>query len=324
MQDASFKTTRWENDIDSMRQVVNAGFCTCEIGLASGTESSQGQLESGTLGEVGAFRYTGTGTQRATRAADHIAADGDDYYVLYLPHAAQFEMHQDGRDMRIGPGMYAFVSTSRPFDGFEEPLHNRHAFSSTHLSIPAARLRERVPFIDDLCNVAQPLLPGSTRLMATVVGAIFEDGPSLSAHAAIGFGDSLIDLVAEAAEESLASEEPVALMTGSATFRRATEFIEANLTDPMLNALSVARACNVSVRALHLAFQPTGTTVAAHIRESRLMGCRKDVCDPRWVHETVANIALDWGFADPAHFSRLYKARFGIAPSRERPGVAGS
>jgi AraC-like DNA-binding protein len=49
-------------------------------------------------------------------------------------------------------------------------------------------------------------------------------------------------------------------------------------------------------------------TVAALIRQRRLERCHADLAG---TDHTVAAVAARWGFADPAHFSRLFKARYG-------------
>ena len=65
---------------------------------------------------------------------------------------------------------------------------------------------------------------------------------------------------------------------------------------------------------LHLNFGP----VAQLIRETRLQACREALQNPRLRQRTILEIAGDWGFDDPSHFSRLYKLRFGRTPREDR------
>jgi AraC-like DNA-binding protein len=95
--------------------------------------------------------------------------------------------------------------------------------------------------------------------------------------------------------------------------------IEARLHDPRLSPASIAGEQFISVRALHKLFAAEGLTVGSFIRERRLERCRRDLADPALAEETVAAIATGWGFRNHAHFSRLYRAAYGRAPSAERP-----
>jgi AraC-like DNA-binding protein len=74
----------------------------------------------------------------------------------------------------------------------------------------------------------------------------------------------------------------------------------------------------ISVRRLHKLFADEGLTVSAWIRDRRLERCRRDLADPALAGETVASIAWSWGFRNPGHFSRVYRAAYGCAPSAGR------
>ncbi|WP_242624354.1 helix-turn-helix transcriptional regulator [Micromonospora kangleipakensis] len=84
----------------------------------------------------------------------------------------------------------------------------------------------------------------------------------------------------------------------------------------------MAEAHHLSLRSLHRLFEGSGTTVAALIRTGRLDCCYRDLADPRLRHLTVRQVAARCGFRDPAHFSRAFRAAYGLSPRehRERAG----
>jgi len=45
---------------------------------------------------------------------------------------------------------------------------------------------------------------------------------------------------------------------------------------------------------------------------------RRDLEDPAMAGHSVTEIARAWGFRNPGHFSRLFRTRFGLAPSDVR------
>jgi AraC-like DNA-binding protein len=89
---------------------------------------------------------------------------------------------------------------------------------------------------------------------------------------------------------------------------RVVGYIEARLADRGLVPARIAAAHYISVRRLHRLFEDQPLTVAALIRQRRLERCRADLARGG---RTVAAVAARWGFADPAHFSRLFKATYG-------------
>ena len=70
----------------------------------------------------------------------------------------------------------------------------------------------------------------------------------------------------------------------------------------------------VSLRQLHKLFHASGTSVAGWIRQRRLEHCGHDLRDPRCAARSVAAVGARWGYPDPAHFSRLFKAAYGVGP----------
>jgi AraC-like DNA-binding protein len=159
----------------------------------------------------------------------------------------------------------------------------------------ARRWRELIRFVDGLLAdeeiAVAPLVLGPTeRLLAATVLSFARDEGSPPA-------------------EDARDAHPEAL-------RRAIAFIEAN-PDRDVTLADIAGAAYVSPRAVQLAFRRhLDTTPIAYLRQVRL--------DQAHAHlraaiagdgTTVTGVALEWGFANPGRFARLYRAAYGIAPS---------
>jgi AraC-like DNA-binding protein len=48
------------------------------------------------------------------------------------------------------------------------------------------------------------------------------------------------------------------------------------------------------------------------------MACFKAITAPRHMQRRIFDIALDYGFVSPSHFSHLFRRHFGISPSEAR------
>jgi AraC-like DNA-binding protein len=90
------------------------------------------------------------------------------------------------------------------------------------------------------------------------------------------------------------------------------------LGDPELSPPTVAAAHHISVRYLHKLFAAQDATVAGFIRSRRLERSRRDLLDPARSERPVSSIAARYGFAEPAHFSRTFRAAYGSPPGEYR------
>lgn len=105
---------------------------------------------------------------------------------------------------------------------------------------------------------------------------------------------------------------------------RVRAFIQHHLGDPRLTPGQVAAAHHMSLRSLQRLFADLGTTPAAYIRRQRLEGARRDLVAPAFVARPIHVVAAHWGFSHPAHFTRAFRAAYGVTPREYRETAAGA
>jgi AraC-like DNA-binding protein len=103
---------------------------------------------------------------------------------------------------------------------------------------------------------------------------------------------------------------------------RILDFIGHHLSDQELGVEYIAAANHISVRQLHKLFSDEDRTVGAWIRSRRLDACRRDLADPLLRGMPVHAIAARWGFPSAAHFSRVFRAHYGMTPQEYREAGA--
>lgn len=91
-------------------------------------------------------------------------------------------------------------------------------------------------------------------------------------------------------------------------------YVNCRLGDPGLSPERIAAAHYVSVRYLHKLFEAEGTTVSRWIQRRRLHECRRELGRTGRSVVKIATVAQRWGFVNPAHFSRAFRAAFGVSP----------
>jgi AraC-like DNA-binding protein len=92
-------------------------------------------------------------------------------------------------------------------------------------------------------------------------------------------------------------------------------YVDLHLSETDLTPVKVAKSLGISVRSLHLAFEPTGTSFAKHVMGRRLQECRTAIERPGTAR-SVTDVAFAWGFANLATFHRAFRREFGGAPGR--------
>jgi AraC-like DNA-binding protein len=87
-----------------------------------------------------------------------------------------------------------------------------------------------------------------------------------------------------------------------------------HLSDPELTPGAIARVHNVSVRLLYTAFAEAGLSLEQWILTQRLEAARARLATSVDRHPSIAATARAVGFRDASHFSRRFRAAYGVTP----------
>ncbi|MBE1600968.1 MULTISPECIES: helix-turn-helix domain-containing protein [Streptomyces] len=154
------------------------------------------------------------------------------------------------------------------------------------------------------------LSPFLSELADTVVSAEPPVGEMLARNA--------VNLLATLATERSGRVVTDAPGTRSPMVARVLRFIDEHLADADLSPEVIAGAHHISVRYLHKLFRDEGTTVGRWIQRRRLEECRRDLVLGLRNRRTIASVAGRWGFLSATHFSRVFRAAYGMSPSEWR------
>ncbi|MGO4429323.1 helix-turn-helix domain-containing protein, partial [Streptomyces sp. MCAF7] len=128
---------------------------------------------------------------------------------------------------------------------------------------------------------------------------------------------NVVDLLGVLAGEVLGRSNADTPAGNRALLLRIQAFIDRHLADPDLTPQAIARAHRISLRYLHKLFESEDATVGRWIQRRRLEECRRDLAY-RANGTTIAAVAHRWGFSSAAHFSRAFRATYGMAPREWR------
>jgi len=100
--------------------------------------------------------------------------------------------------------------------------------------------------------------------------------------------------------------------------RRVTEIVRERCQEPDLDPAAVAAAMGFSRRYVHVLLAAAGTTFSDELYAARLSRAERLLSDMRYDDWGVAEVAWRCGFHEPSHFTRRFRARYGLAPTAFR------
>ncbi len=265
------------------------------------------------LGPIRMLRIE-AGASTAVRTPATIAAFDPELFEFAIQLRGQCHVAQGQRDAVLSPGDLSAHETSHPYTvSAAAPFELLLVMAPRHLVSPHA---ERIS------KQTAMRMPGGEGLVGLVVPFVCRLVEGLD-RGSIGTGEtdlaqSVLDLMRSLYLRGAFPAPGTPPRSRAALLARIKTFIEANLGDPELDPERIARASFVSVRYLHKLFEHEGTTVCEWIRERRLERCCRDLGNPLLRDEPILAIASRWGFTSSAHFSRLFRSRYGVSPRQFR------
>jgi AraC-like DNA-binding protein len=253
------------------------------------------------------------GAHRLERGPRHLRRGDTDHITLRAYTRGRAIMGISDQSLALAPGTIALLDRRYPTRG--------HAVESTHIScvIPRDRIDTR-PF-DRAPALARPLDSPEGRLLGSALLALWAELPRARAEEAKGLAAGLTGLI-----NGLLSARPDEIERRAfdeTTLAAMEAFIKRHLHDLDLDAATLCRTFACSRARLYRLFRPYGG-VERYLRDQRLERCFLELTRGDPTRRRIGSVAARWGFEDPSHFHRLFKARLGIAPSEVPPLVPAS
>jgi AraC-like DNA-binding protein len=245
--------------------------------------------------------------QRIRRNRQHIARLDKDCYYLQLIHSGSVNVVQRGSTLRSNAARGAIFCASELYE-----LQCRGEVRSFYLELPrdefAARFeKDRIP-VSASINTSQ----GLGRIATELCASLATEGSKLGEEVRAGLGERLMDMLAMTLQ---ASPDDLPTLDGSvrkARLASVQNWIEAHIGEHDLTLERIALANGVSLRQLHLLFEGSEMTASEWIWNRRLQRCYDAI--ERSGGRSITAIAFDHGFNSSAHFSTLFRRKYGISP----------
>jgi AraC-like DNA-binding protein len=261
------------------------------------------------------FRIVGSGHEvRRDRPSGGAIPDA---IKLLLQVRGRCRIDQDGRTADLKPGSWCVYDTWRPYG-----ITNTGNIEQIVIQIPRHQIIDR-----SFRCLAEPFLADPNRSSMAQITASFirsytdpnlepEDGDDFLAETTVGF--------VRRALHSGSSPRGAVQNSSNQLRARIRQYILTHLSDPDLSIDRIARAMGCSKRYLHQVFAAENVTIERHIWRLRIERCCEALTERGRTEKSISAIAFEWGFNSSAHFSRLFKAQVGVAPTSFRRNRAGA
>jgi AraC-like DNA-binding protein len=250
------------------------------------------KIETGMLADIGLVLFANSPMDVTRTMRDIAQSEGDDLFVCRQV-AGALALEQDSRQVILSPGDITLLDPLVPY------IVKFSAESKLLvLKVPRRALEARVGKTREL--VAHSIKPFESEHSWT--SSFLAMLPGLAGNTTRAAEDSAkdltLDLVAFSLVKAMGASQTRISSTRSMALLNVRRAIESRLSDPALDAATVAKAAGVSVR----------------YADALLARCRQALEDPLQNHRTPSEIAYGWGFSDMTHFGRSFKARYDVLP----------
>lgn len=179
------------------------------------------------------------------------------------------------------------------------------------LGLPIALGRRAVLSVD-----SSPTYDLFRRHMGGVCDAI--DAMAPNDPAALSVASATLELARALLATSAGSQRSVREAMHDTELLRVQTYIDQHLNERDLGPAKIARASHMSIRRLYKVWDSSGLSLTQYIIARRLDRASQDLQRATLRSKPISQIARSCGFADAAHFSRRFRAAYGVSPREWR------
>lgn len=279
--------------------------------VSSGAASFSGKIYHQQLPDLD-FVKVASNQLSVIRTEKLIAQETSETIKVNFHLAGLGQLTQNGVSTQLKPGDWVVYDNTRPYT-----LSFKGNYEQLLVLVPKQQLSARVNLLNKALGQSFASDMGLGKIIADFVKTMLPEIDNIPLQTKPQLVNAFMDLLASNLSQ-VNSSPKVERCAQSASVAMIKSHINNHLAQPELSIDTIAAALHISKRYLHQIFQQEDESISRYIWNARLERCRADLTDPRSCHRSITDIAFTWGFKSSPHFSRLFKARFGLSPRAYR------
>ncbi|MGF7162475.1 AraC-like DNA-binding protein [Rhodoligotrophos appendicifer] len=245
--------------------------------------------------------------QSILRNTQHISKLDKDCYYLQLLYRGNLTVLQRGASHLSNAARGAIFCATEQYE-----LQCAGEVRSFYLEIPRADFAQRFPKGCIPVSATINSIQGMGRITTEFCAMLANEGSRLGVDVRRHLGGQLMDLLAVTLQTAEPDIPMLDRSVQQARLRSVKHWIETHLSDPNLTLERIANANGMSLRYLHRLFERDEMSASEWIWDRRLQLCYDQIAkaDGR----SITSIAFENGFNSSAHFSTMFRRKYGVAP----------
>lgn len=252
------------------------------------------------------------------RSPGPLSDDVEPQIFMAIQESGVSRVAQGGRETELRPGGLILLDTAESYS------ISFHGFIRTAtVRIPTRLLGLPSPLLDRITAVR--LGPGLPVVDAVTAffSRLIREQDALGAGEADLLAQPAVELVRALVTTGIGREDLAREPLHLTLPQRVLAYARLHLAEHDLSAARIAAAHHVSVRHLYLSLSRAGISLGEWVKAARLEECKRELAAPGTRYVTIEAISYRWGFGTAAHFSRAFRAAYGMTPSEWRRAAGG-
>lgn len=243
-------------------------------------------------------------------------ADGLDDFAMAVNLGGRYVVRQGKEEIELNHGEATLLSLGRTCELIHCPPGGLLG-----MRFPRSQIMTRIADADERCMRRIGAGTEALRLLTDYVGIAQQHDVIASFELQQLFTDHVYDLIALSVGATRnAGEEAQGRGLRAARLHAVKQDIARRIGEPGLSVTTLAGQHGLTPRYVQRLFETAGTTFTEYVLEQRLMQAHRALNDPRRDDSKICAIAYGCGFGDVSYFNRMFRRRFGAAPSDIRMG----
>ncbi|MEO6718588.1 MAG: helix-turn-helix transcriptional regulator [Novosphingobium sp.] len=279
------------------------------------TNDVEMKIEKSVAGDYSIYLLTSRTGLSFRRSWTHIRNDKTDMTIFWFVRRGTITISRAGVRHVINPHECTITRSSRAFY-MELVPDTGGQLEAMHVAVPSHLL---LAILSDNAEVGKPIPAsrGDVSVTERMLTMLFEEDAELDPEIAEKMATTLITELGRTVARYLGT--PVA--GRSIADKRVgdiSRYINQHFSNPDLNAKIVAANCGISLRYLCHVLKRNDLSFSNLLWEKRMSTAHDWLRDQNMQHYSISEIAYQAGFKSSAHFSRMFKAHYDVAPREFR------
>ncbi|UOY03742.1 helix-turn-helix domain-containing protein [Blastococcus sp. PRF04-17] len=293
--------------VDAFRAAMGQASVPCRIEHLEPADRLRARMHLWLYGGANLFTADVSGF-RLVRTPKHVRMQAPAVVAIAVQPHGLGRFSQFGRDQLVGVADLMLSDLTAPYTFSWTGSGGSRAFQIPYdrLALPVDTVRRasgRLP-ASPLFSLVRAHLHRLARAAPTTA-----DDPG-----AASLGTATTELVRALLVSAAEDDRLAAPVLAETLVTTVLAYVGQHLREPDLTPERIARVHSVSVRQLYKAFAAAERSLEQHIIERRLEAARAELATPAGRHRPIAATARACGFRDPSHFSRRFRAAYGLSP----------